>query len=80
MHSIDHIFIFTHDQGKIAEQLIDFGLSEGSSRINTGQGTANRKFYFHNFFLEILWVQNEADFKSIQTKWAYGKESRVLPK
>jgi hypothetical protein len=61
---IDHIFIFTNDKGKIAEQLVEFGLSEGSSRVHIGQGTTNRKFYFNNFFLEILWVHNEDEIKS----------------
>jgi hypothetical protein len=61
---IDHIFIFTNDNGKIADQLTEFGLSEGSSRVHIGQGTTNRKFYFKNFFLEILWVHNEDEIKS----------------
>jgi hypothetical protein len=66
--SIDHIFIFTDDNGKVADELVDFGLIEGSNRIHVGQGTTNRKFYFDNFFLEILWVHNEAELKSEQTK------------
>ena len=61
---IDHIFIFTNDNGKIADELVLFGLAEGSSRVHVGQGTTNRKFYFDNFFLEILWVHNEAEIKS----------------
>ena len=61
---IDHIFIFTNDNGKIADELVLFGLTEGSSRIHVGQGTTNRKFYFDNFFLEILWVHNEAEIRS----------------
>ena len=61
---IDHIFIFTNDNGKIADELVLFGLTEGSSRIHVGQGTTNRKFYFDNFFLEILWVHNEAEIRN----------------
>ena len=60
----DHIFIFTNDQGKIADQLVEFGLTEGSSRVHAGQGTSNRKFYFENFFLEILWVHDETEIDS----------------
>lgn len=60
----DHIFIFTDNNGKLADQLIEFGLTEGSNRIHVGQGTRNRKFYFKNFFLEILWVYNENEIKS----------------
>jgi hypothetical protein len=65
---IDHIFIFTNDNGKIADELVRFGLTEGSSRVHVGQGTTNRKFYFDNFFLEILWVHNEEELKSDTTK------------
>jgi hypothetical protein len=64
---IDHIFIFTTDNGTIADELVDFGLIEGSSRVHKGQGTANRKFYFSNFFLEILWIHDENEIKSTQT-------------
>jgi hypothetical protein len=62
--NIDHIFIFTDDNGKIADKLVEFGLVEGSNRVHIGQGTANRKFYFENFFLELVWVHNEAEIKS----------------
>ncbi len=65
---IDHIFIFTNDNGKIADELVQFGLTEGSSRVHVGQGTTNRKFYFGNFFLEILWVHNDEELKSDITK------------
>jgi hypothetical protein len=60
----DHIFIFTNDQGKVADQLVAFGLKEGSNRVHAGQGTTNRKFYFENFFLEILWVHDETEINS----------------
>lgn len=64
---IDHIFIFSANRGSEAAQLIDFGLVEGSSRAHPGQGTTNRKFYFENFFLELLWVSNENEIKSKRT-------------
>lgn len=66
--NIDHIFIFTEDNGKVADELVDFGFTEGSSRIHAGQGTTNRKFYFDNFFLEILWVHNVHEITSDKTK------------
>lgn len=31
---IDHIFIFTNDKGKVADELVAFGLTEGGSRIH----------------------------------------------
>jgi len=32
--TIDHIFIFTDFNGEVADELADFGLTEGSSRIH----------------------------------------------
>lgn len=53
---IDHIFIVSTQAGAEADELVRFGLTEGSSRRHPGQGTQNRKFYFENFFLEILFI------------------------
>ena len=53
---INHIILFSKMQGQEADELHNFGLTEGSHRIHPGQGTRNRKFYFANFFLEIVWV------------------------
>ena len=61
---IDHIFIFTDTNGKIADELISFGLTSNESRVHQGQGTTNRTFSFENFFLEIVWVHNEQEIKS----------------
>jgi hypothetical protein len=66
-----HIFIFSDSQGAEADELISFGLIEGSNRIHPGQGTSNRKFYFDNFYLEILWVSNENEIKSTLTAPTY---------
>ncbi|MEL6255551.1 MAG: VOC family protein [Bacteroidota bacterium] len=65
---IDHIFIFSKNKGKEADELVEKGFTEGSSRIHPGQGTRNRKFYFENFFLEILWVVNEWEIKDERTR------------
>jgi hypothetical protein len=65
---IDHIFIFSADKGKEVDALVDFGFLEGSSRVHPGQGTVNRKIYFENFFLEIVWVHNEAEIRSENTR------------
>lgn len=64
---IDHIIIFSKNQGKEADELVKFGLVEGSNRVHPGQGTRNRKFYFKNFFLEVVWVWNEEEIKSEKT-------------
>ncbi|NND06772.1 MAG: hypothetical protein HKN87_10375 [Saprospiraceae bacterium] len=64
---VDHIFIFSNNQGVEADELVDFGLSEGSNRIHSGQRTRNRKFYFENFFLEIVWVINGSELTNEST-------------
>ena len=61
---VDHLFIFSASNGNEADELRDFGFTEGSSRVHPGQGTCNRKFYFENFFLEILWVMDELELQS----------------
>jgi hypothetical protein len=60
---IHHIFIFSGHNGEEADELIQNGFKEGSQRVHDGQGTANRSFYFRNFYLEILWVNRLSDFK-----------------
>jgi len=45
-----------------------FGLVEGTSNIHEGQGIANRRFYFHNFMLELLWLENLEEVQSELTK------------
>lgn len=61
---IDHLFVFSRNGGKEADELLEFGFVEGSNRVHVGQGTANRKFYFENSFLELLWVVDEREVKS----------------
>jgi len=65
---VDHLFIFSDNKGREAEDLINFGLVEGSSRRHPGQGTTNRKFYFDNFFLEVLWVVDQEEINQSPTK------------
>lgn len=54
----NHIFIFCDNHDEVANELIEFGLKEGSNRIHPNQGTQNRKFYFNDFYVEILWVHS----------------------
>lgn len=41
-----------------------FGLTEGSGNTHPGQGTANRRFFFANAFLELLWIADEEEVSS----------------
>jgi hypothetical protein len=60
----DHLFICTEIGAPIAEELVAFGLVEGTSNTHPGQGTANRRFFFHNGMLELLWVHAPEEAKS----------------
>lgn len=57
-YELDHIFICTSVGAPEAQQLIDFGIAEGAPNRHPGQGTANRRFFFENAFLELVWVEN----------------------
>ncbi|MDM1764858.1 MULTISPECIES: VOC family protein [unclassified Acinetobacter] len=65
---IDHIFIRAQYSAPEAEALKAFGLTEASSNIHTGQGTANRRFFFQNAFLELIWLNDEIEAKSEITR------------
>jgi hypothetical protein len=60
----DHLFICTEVGASAGDRLVEFGIVEGVSRIHSGQGTANRMFFFHNAMLELLWVHNPAETQS----------------
>jgi hypothetical protein len=56
---IDHAFICTLPDAPAARRLSAAGLLEGSAGSHPGQGTANRRFFFRNFMLELLWITNK---------------------
>src|SRR5262249_14146945 len=56
---LDHLFIFASAGAREVEQLLKFGLTEGEPNMHPGQGTACRRFFFHNAYLEFLWVHDE---------------------
>lgn len=64
---IDHIFIKATDNAPEAELLKNIGLTEGSSNHHAGQGTANRRFFFKNFCLELLFLENIEECQSKTT-------------
>ncbi len=65
---LDHIFICTKKCAPEAELLKALGLSEGSRNSHPGQGTSNRRFFFHNIMLELLWLENPDEAQSELTK------------
>ncbi len=67
----NHLFIFTTEPDQVADELLSHGLIEGPNRVHPGQGTQNRKFYFDNFYFEILWVHNKDEICSERTSPAH---------
>jgi hypothetical protein len=59
---LDHFFILTGPGAPQADLLSGIGLTEGTRNDHPGQGTANRRFFFSNTALELLYVRdaNEA--------------------
>ncbi len=68
---LDHLFICCEAGAPEAELLRDFGLTEGPANVHPGQGTANRRFFFHNAMLELLWVDDRAAAQNMRTRPTY---------
>lgn len=64
---IDHLFICSAVGAPEADELLGAGMTEGSPNTHPGQGTANRRFFFENGYLELLWVQHENEARSERT-------------
>lgn len=64
----DHLFICVTAPASEAEQLIDFGLVEGTSNHHPGQGTANRRFFFQNSFIELLFTTDPIELNNDLTR------------
>ena len=62
-----HVFVCTSVGAPEAEDLLDAGLVEGSPSTHPGQGAANRRFFFENGFLELLWVSDDREAQSSLT-------------
>ena len=72
---IDHVFILTAPGAPEAEKLSAIGLMEGSRNVHPSQGTANRRFFFRNVMIELLWVADESEAQSnplgLHARWAH---------
>jgi hypothetical protein len=64
----DHVFVCCSAGAPEGDALVRLGLTEGSPNTHPGQGTANRRFFFRNAFLELLWVAEPAEARSEQTR------------
>lgn len=58
---VDHIFIACQRNAPEVDPLLALGLTEGTPNRHLGQGTANRRIFFHNAFLEFLYLVDELE-------------------
>lgn len=56
---LHHFFVLTSPGAPQADSLSGLGLLEGPRNDHPGQGTANRRFFFSNVALELLYVRDE---------------------
>lgn len=62
--ALDHLLICAPLNAPEADALFDAGFLEGAPNRHPGQGTANRRFFFENAFVEFIWVEDEAEARS----------------
>jgi hypothetical protein len=55
---LDHVYVLSSVGGPEADFLMALGLTEGQPNRHPGQGTACRRFFFANAYLELLWVED----------------------
>jgi hypothetical protein len=53
---LDHLFVTVPPEAPGIAPLLALGLREGTRNVHAGQGTANRRIFFHNAMLEFLWL------------------------
>jgi hypothetical protein len=61
---LDHLILLCSQGAPEADELVRLGLTEGSRNTHPGQGTANRRFFFENAYLELVWLSNPAELES----------------
>jgi hypothetical protein len=59
--ALDHFFIHARPGAPEADLLVALGLVEGTPNVHPGQGTANRRFFFLNSMLELIYVRDESE-------------------
>jgi hypothetical protein len=57
--ALDHFFVHSRPGAPEADILVALGLVEGTPNVHPGQGTANRRFFFSNSMLELIYIRDE---------------------
>ncbi|NIP81832.1 MAG: hypothetical protein GWM90_22470, partial [Gemmatimonadetes bacterium] len=58
---IDHLFIAVSRGAPELEPLQELGFHEGPPNVHPGQGTACRRVFFENVYLELIWLEDRAE-------------------
>lgn len=58
---LDHVFLAVSRGAPEIETLLAAGFAEGPPNTHPGQGTACRRIFFDNAYLELLWLEDEAE-------------------
>ncbi len=64
LFELDHLFVTVPPAAPGIEAVLALGLREGSRNVHPGQGTTNRRIFFHNAMLEFLWLTDAAEAQS----------------
>lgn len=63
-YQVDHVFLATSRGGPEVEQLVAAGFAEGPPNTHAGQGTACRRVFFENGYLELIWLVDREEASS----------------
>lgn len=55
---VDHVFITVSAGAREMEALVAAGFKEGPPNEHSGQGTACRRIFFENRYLELIWLED----------------------
>ena len=70
---LHHFFILADPGAPEADLLLEAGLIEGASNDHPGQGTANRRFFFPNTMLELIYIRD-----AVEARTGAGKDLRIV--
>ncbi len=59
-----HFFCFVPKGAPQMDELVRMGLNEGPPNRHPGQGTANRRIFFENGMIELIWAEDEVELQS----------------
>jgi Glyoxalase-like domain len=58
---LDHVFIVASAGAPETDGLVAAGFTEGPPNTHAGQGTACRRIFFENAYLELLWLEDRTE-------------------